>query len=53
MKEIITYLVELNITITVFYGAYLLLFRKDSNFGTRRAFLLLAMAALSFISKCP
>jgi len=48
MKEIITYLVELNITITVFYGAYLLLFRKDSNFGTRRAFLLLAMAA-SFV----
>jgi hypothetical protein len=48
MREIITYLVELNITISILFGTYLLLFRKDSNFGTRRAFLLLAMAA-SFV----
>ncbi|MDF1571514.1 MAG: M56 family metallopeptidase [Bacteroidales bacterium] len=48
MREIITYLVELNITIAVFFGAYLMLFRKDSNFGVRRAFLLLAMVA-SFV----
>lgn len=48
MKEMITYLVELNIAITIFFGAYLLIFRKDSNFDTRRIYLLFAMAA-SFV----
>lgn len=45
MKDFISYLIELNIAITVFFLAYLLLFRKDSNFNIRRLFLLFAMGA--------
>ncbi len=45
MTEMITYLTELNIAITVFFGAYLLIFRKDSNFAARRIYLLFAMTA--------
>ena len=48
MTGMITYLIELNIAITIFFGAYLLIFRKDSNFATRRVYLLFAMGA-SFI----
>jgi hypothetical protein len=44
MNEITRYIVELNIALSIFYGVYLLLFRRDSNFGTRRIFLLLSMA---------
>lgn len=31
MKDFISYLAELNIVITIFFLAYMLLFRKDSN----------------------
>lgn len=45
MKAFFGYILELNFAITLFYGAYLLLFRKDSNFNTRRIYLLFAMVA--------
>jgi beta-lactamase regulating signal transducer with metallopeptidase domain len=45
MKDLVSYLIELNIAITVFFLVYVLLFRKDSNFSSRRLFLLFAMGA--------
>ncbi len=45
MKAIFGYIIELNFAITLFYMAYLLLFRKDSNFNARRIYLLFAMVA--------
>jgi hypothetical protein len=45
MKDLISYLIELNIAIAVFYLAYVLLFRKDSNFNSRRLFLLFSICA--------
>ena len=48
MNNLFTYLVELNIAITVFFLIYLILFKKDSNFNSRRNFLLIAMG-MSFI----
>lgn len=43
MNNIIAYIVELNITLTALFLLYLLIFRKDSNFSLRRAFLFFAM----------
>ncbi len=43
MNSIIAYILELNITLTVIYLLYLLVFREDSNFSTRRAFLFVGM----------
>jgi hypothetical protein len=48
MKEFISYLTEMNIAITIFFLVYVLLFRKDSNFNSRRFFLLIAMG-ISFL----
>jgi beta-lactamase regulating signal transducer with metallopeptidase domain len=48
MNNIFTYLIELNIAITVFYMIYLAIFKKDANFNNRRAFLLFAMG-MSFL----
>jgi hypothetical protein len=48
MKDFISYLTELNIAITVFFLAYALHFKKDSNFNSRRLFLLFAMG-ISFL----
>ncbi len=43
MSELISYIIEINISISVFFLLYHLLFRKDSNFGSRRFFLLFAI----------
>ena len=43
MDKLLSYIIELNISLTAFFLLYLLLFRKDSNFDIRRIFLLGAM----------
>lgn len=43
MDKLLSYIIELNISLTAFFLLYLLLFRKDSNFDIRRLFLLGAM----------
>lgn len=43
MRTFISYLIELNIAITLLLLIYFVLFKKDSNFNNRRAFLLFAM----------
>lgn len=48
MKDFISYLTEMNIALTIFFLVYVLLFRKDSNFNSRRFFLLFAMG-VSFV----
>jgi len=44
MRELVPYILGINISITIFFVVYLILYRKDSNFAGRRFFLLFAMA---------
>jgi len=48
MKQLLTIITELNIAITFFFLAYQLLYKRDSNFNNRRAFLLTGML-ISFL----
>ncbi len=48
MNELILYITELNIAITLFFVSYLMFFRKDTNFSSRRLYLLSAMI-ISFL----
>lgn len=43
MSNLFIYLIELNLAISIFYILYVVLFKKDSNFNNRRAYLFLAM----------
>ena len=49
MSNFFSYLIELNIAISVFFLIYIGIFKKDSNFNNRRAFLFFAMG-VSFIA---
>ncbi len=43
MNNIISYIIELNITLTAFFLIYIVIFKRDSNFNLRRMFLFLGM----------
>ncbi|MCF8345571.1 MAG: M56 family metallopeptidase [Bacteroidales bacterium] len=43
MNGLILYITELNIAITLFFLSYLLFFRRDTNFSSRRLYLLLGV----------
>ncbi len=48
MNGLILYITELNIAITLIFLSYLAFFRKDTNFSSRRLYLLIAMV-VSFL----
>ena len=48
MNKLMLYVLEINLSLLIFYAAYRMLFQKDRNFIMRRAYLM-GMAALSLI----
>ncbi len=48
MNKLMLYVLEINLSLLIFYAAYRMLFQKDRNFIIRRAYLM-GMAALSLI----
>lgn len=48
MNNIVTYIAELNVALTIFFVVYQLLFRKDANFSSRRYYLLFSLV-ISFL----